>query len=435
MSRPIQSADFDSYPLQARQFAQAHLEILNSLPFPLAAAVVRQIARYDWLFPAERQELAGQLELLAGTPAPPAIASFAHVTLSPNASRLADTPWARDPGAISEALTSDLWATGQIDNYRAAAASLPRAEHGFVASAPRLVMVAISPECTLASPDQVLFERLRPNGCVFTNVHSAATLDPLLQAVHARATAHPSSYGHWYVDGDASLAPAPAFDRVEAGTAPVVLDYASLHDARRNVLSLMMAVIEGKPIHYAGMPDFLRNYEETQPGPEALRTRLFHLTPEDLGLATPNPSPAADLLAHFQVEVLGEGSGTQIYSTVFIQWIAREILRRAQPTTLVLRFTPRSTQVPLDQADQLLVGGKTPSFDQQGSLVDADIGTFYTWLNLQRLPGAEQSSFLAWHQGSSTAFVAGPAVTRGVVSTTQISMEDLLTMLNGAAKT
>jgi hypothetical protein len=434
MSRPIQSADFDSYPPQARQFGQEHLEVLNGLPFPLASAVLRQICRYDWLFPAEQQELAGQLQLLAATPTPPAVAAFARITLSPNGAKLADTAWARDPVAISETLTADLWATGQIDNFRAAASELPRAEQTFTPSAPRLVAVAISSECTTSSADQILFERLRPNGCVFTNVHADSTLDPLFAALKKRASAHPSPYGHWYVDGDAALAPAQPFDRIAEGTAPVVLDYSSLHDARRNLLALMNAVIQGKPVQYPGMPDFLRRYEETQPGPEALRTRLFHLTPDDLGIAPAHPSPAADLLAHFQCEVLGQGSGTQIYSTVFIQWVAREILRRAQPTTLLLRFTPRSTQLPLDQADQLLAGNKNPPSDPQGSLVDADMGTFYTWLNLQRLPGAEQSSFLAWHQGSSTAFLAGPTITRGVASSTPVNIEDLLGMLNAGAK-
>lgn len=434
MSRPIQSADFDSYPPQARSFAQQHLQELNGLPFPLASAVLRQICRYDWLFPAEQQELAAQLDLLGATPQPPAVAAFARITLSPNAAKLADTAWARDPVAISETMTADLWATGQIDAFRAAAGGLPRPERVFVSSAPRLVAVAISAECKTSSTDQVLFERLRPSGCVFTNVHTESTFDPLLTALKTRASAHPSAYGHWYVDGDTALAPAQPFDRIAEGTAPVVLDYASLHDARRNLLALMNAVIQGKPVQYPGMPDFLRKYEETQPGPEALRTRLFHLTPDDLGIAPAHPSPAADLLAHFQCEVLGEGSGTQIYSTVFIQWVAREILRRAQPSTLVLRFTPRTTQVPLDQADQLLAGNKNPPSDPKGSLVDADMGAFYTWLNLQRLPGAEQASFLAWHQGSPTAFVAGPSVTRGVASSSPVSIEDLLAMLNGSAK-
>ena len=432
MSRPIQTADFDAYPPQARQFAQAHIEVLNGLPFPLAAAILRQISRYDWLFPVERQELEGQMQMLTGNSE--AVAPFARITLSPAVAALAGTAWASDPVTTHETLTADLWATGQIDSFRAAASALPHAQPAVAPAVPRLVLVVISPECTVSGPDQMLFERLRPYGCVFNHVHPDAKIESLFEALSARASAHPAAFGHWYIDGDRSLMSAPPFARVEAGSAPVVLDYASLHGARRDVMELMDAAIQGKPARFAGMPESIRKYEETQPGPEALRTRLSHLSPEDLGLAVAHPTPTADLLAHFQVELLGQGSGTQLYSTVFIQWIAREILRRAQPTSLMLRFTPRSVQVPLDEAGQLLAGAKGPADDPQGSLVDADMGTFYTWLNLQRLPGAEQSAFLAWHQGSSTAFLAGPAITRGVVSSTQISVDKLLAMLDDTAK-
>jgi hypothetical protein len=34
------------------------------------------------------------------------------------------------------------------------------------------------------------------------------------------------------------------------------------------------------------------------------------------------------------------GSGTQIFSTTFVQWAARECLRRAQPETIVLHYAP-----------------------------------------------------------------------------------------------
>jgi len=47
------------------------------------------------------------------------------------------------------------------------------------------------------------------------------------------------------------------------------------------------------------------------------------------------------VLNRFQLSVLTEGSGTQIYSTTFVQWAARELLRRAQPLTLLARFAPR----------------------------------------------------------------------------------------------
>ena len=50
------------------------------------------------------------------------------------------------------------------------------------------------------------------------------------------------------------------------------------------------------------------------------------------------------LLNRFGVSLLTEGSGTQIFSTTFVQWAAREVLRRAQPVTLLARFAPRQRE-------------------------------------------------------------------------------------------
>ena len=50
-------------------------------------------------------------------------------------------------------------------------------------------------------------------------------------------------------------------------------------------------------------------------GPEALRTLMAQLRPEDIGLSGAAEEAA---LNHFQVSVLTEGSGTQIFSTTFV---------------------------------------------------------------------------------------------------------------------
>ena len=80
-------------------------------------------------------------------------------------------------------------------------------------------------------------------------------------------------------------------------------------------------------------------------GPEELRTRLAHLTPADLGVA----GIGDPVLDRFQLKLFTEGSGTQIFSTTFAQWTAREVLRRAQPYTLVVRFAPRQRQQPMNE--------------------------------------------------------------------------------------
>lgn len=56
-------------------------------------------------------------------------------------------------------------------------------------------------------------------------------------------------------------------------------------------------------------------------GPEQLRTLLAHMKPTDIGLGAPS---ADDVLRHFQMTLLTEGAGTQIFATTFVQWAAHE---------------------------------------------------------------------------------------------------------------
>ena len=71
-------------------------------------------------------------------------------------------------------------------------------------------------------------------------------------------------------------------------------------------------------------------------------------------------------------------------------------LRRAQPLTLLVRFAPRQRE---KQMNELLAEHqRPPDLDAQGSLIDGDMGAYYTWLNQQRLPGEEKSAFLAWFE-------------------------------------
>src|SRR5262249_45234803 len=64
-------------------------------------------------------------------------------------------------------------------------------------------------------------------------------------------------------------------------------------------------------------------------GPEALGTILAQMRPADLGLTGEGNRPREAVLDRFAVSLLTEGSGTQIFSTSFAQWAAREALRRA----------------------------------------------------------------------------------------------------------
>jgi len=64
--------------------------------------------------------------------------------------------------------------------------------------------------------------------------------------------------------------------------------------------------------------------------------------------------------------------------------------------------------------------------DAPGSLIDADMGAFYMWLDQQRLSGAEEASFLIWFEDQHEAFVVSPSLPRNTESNSRVDMHWLL---------
>jgi hypothetical protein len=158
-------------------------------------------------------------------------------------------------------------------------------------------------------------------------------------------------------------------------------------------------------------------------GSEAFRSLLARMRPEDLGMHD-NGNP---VLSRFELSLMTEASGTQIFSTTFVQWGAREALRRAQPLTLLARFSLRQRERPMNE---LLAEAKgKPELDPQGSVIDADMGAYYTWLNQQRLAGADQSGFLAWFEGGTEAVAIGPKFKRAFVSEAPVTLADIVSQV------
>jgi hypothetical protein len=245
---------------------------------------------------------------------------------------------------------------------------------------------------------QPVFRKLRAHGAYLSHIKAENGLKQLLDLATARAKAHPVAYGHWYIDGGQEADHDPALTCVS---------YNALAPARSLLLRKMRAHIE-RP----GM------------GPEELRSLLAEMHPADLGLGKGQDA----ILDRFQIKLLTEGSGTQIFSTTFAQWAAREALRRAQPLTLLVRFAPRQRQKPMNEL--LSVSAGHEELDPIGSLIDADMGAYYNWLNMQRLPGAEQSSFIVWFEGHSQALAIGPSTPRGTESITEIALGDVFSWMN-----
>jgi hypothetical protein len=217
----------------------------------------------------------------------------------------------------------------------------------------------------------------------------------LLSAVAKRAAAHPAPYGHWYIDGGSGAA--------IAGSNVAQISYGALSPARAALQSRMQSI-----------------YEASVFDPEAFRTMLARTRPEEIGLNSGGDA----VLNRFALSLLTEGSGTQVFATTFVQWAAREAFRRAQPLTLFARFAPRQREKPMNEL--LAEAQRKPELDPQGSLVDADMGAYYTWLNQQRLPGADKAAFLVWFEDHDEAVAIAPSLARGKRNDSPIAMSDLI---------
>ncbi|GAC1416475.1 MAG: hypothetical protein NVSMB62_06160 [Acidobacteriaceae bacterium] len=402
----LQAADLAGYPAQGRALATEHLALLRELPFPYLVVVLRELIGFDWKLPAERQRLVGHMEYLARLDSTNRVAlmlGFASLKVDGGLLR---SRWASNPAATLEQLTAWLWSSHQMDGFRQAADAFATAMSEAVPPGmprqPRLGVVVLG-QGVVRSPIP-LFRKLRPRGVYLQHVQPERGMEILLDEVQRRAQAsavspHDSdAFVHWYIDGGA----------VEAAPAATQISYAALQPARQRLLQRTQQAIES-----GGM------------GPERLRSMLAQLRPGDIGLPG-GDGVGNDVLSHFQMSLLTEGSGTQIFSTTFVQWAARECLRRAEPETLMLRYAPRQQQQPMNV---MLSGGAASALDPEGSLVDADMGAYYTWLNLRRLTGADQMRFLVWFEGHGEALVVGPGLPGGTTSDSAMDMQGVLKLL------
>ncbi len=396
----LKPEQFNGYPPEAKKLVLDNLRALQRLPLSFLPGLLREVIEYDFKFPAERRSLDKELANLRSLS--PELAqqwfqAFAQIRMSSN---LEHFDWVNSPAQFVEQLSAHLWTTHQLDAFRTAAIAYAERLRAAVPPeppppVPRLGISVIGQG--MAEHNEPLFRKLRAQGVYFSRIKPENGLPKLLEAVAARAKAHPVPYGHWYVDGGEEAAHDPAL---------TLVSYRALEPARTALLAKMQAQVE-RP----GM------------GPEALRTMMAQVRPADLGFTKAGDA----VLDRFEVKLLTEGSGTQIFSTSFAQWAAREALRRAQPLTLLVRFAPRQRQKPMNE--MLFAKSDAVELDPAGSLIDGDFGAYYNWLNQQRLPGAEQSSFLVWFENHSAALAISPSLPRGTESNTAADMRELLTLM------
>ncbi|UWZ86588.1 hypothetical protein [Occallatibacter riparius] len=398
LPRDLKAESFAGYPSQAKTLAVAYLDALRKLPLAFAPSLLRQLMDYDYSFPVERSVIDDEMRTLSSlsdSEHKDWFRDFSAISLS---SSLENFDWINLPRQFVEQQAAYLWSTHQLDAFRKAALDygdrLAKSRHVEPVAMQRLGIAVAGRG--VATYDAPLFRKLRQHGTRFTQVNPDGALQTLLSAVEQRARNSSAAYAHWYVDGGAAMAHAPEI---------ACISYESLAPLRGSILKKMQTEI-GQP----GM------------GPEELRTRLAKMTPADLGMGATDP-----VLSRFQMKLFTEGSGTQIYSTTFAQWTSREVLRRAQAVTLMVRYAPRQRQRPMNE----LLSGKQgeAELDPSGSLLDADMGAYYHWIDQQRLPDAEHSAFIAWFEGHGEGVAIGPAMPRGAESHAPIEMSKLLSLV------
>lgn len=399
LPRDLKVSSFAHYPPEARRLASDHLEGLRRLPLSFAPSLLRELIDYDYRFPVERltvEKQLGRLTALTDAQVSDWFGKFAAISLSRD---LEDLDWVNAPSQFVEKETAYLWSTHQLDAFRSAAKEygdrLDKIDKAEPLPMQRLGIAVIGRG--VSTWNAPIMRNLRKQGTYFSNLQAGGGLAALLSSVEKRAERSPVSYAHWYVDGGT---PSAHSSRITC------VSYDALSPVRNALLKRMQSEIE-RP----GM------------GPEELRTMLAGLSPTDL-----NMEKVSDpVLSRFELKLFTEGSGTQIYSTTFAQWTAREALRRAQPLTLLVRYAPRQRQRPMNE---LLSGSHAEvDLDPAGSLVDAEMGAYYHWIDQQRLPEADRSAFIAWFEDHGDAVAIGPSMPRGTESRSALSMEKLLSIL------
>jgi hypothetical protein len=391
---------FSSYPPLGREVAMREIDLLRQLPLSYVPLLLREISAYDWHCPPERREVDAQFVYLRGLSQPQlqdAMKQFAALQLSPEMERI---DWINSPLDFSEKLSAELWSTGQISAFRVAAIELLNRVHIAVPAPsptiPRRVLIVLGEG--VDKNGYKLFHKLRSQGTYFSRVNPQDGLRSLMDYIEERAEQHPAPFAHWYVDGDKLLH--------NFGPGIEVLAYGEMESLRAHVAAIMRGqLLQGQ-------------------GSEVRRSGLARLSPADFGLDASGPNAVMD---RFKISVLADGSGTQFFSTTFVQWSLRELLRRAQPTTVLARFAPRMTE---SSMNAILAGDAKPiAFDPQGALIDADMAAYYTWINLMRLTGAQEAAFLAWFENHNEALVVSPALSRNSQSGHEVTIPELLGLL------
>jgi hypothetical protein len=390
------AASFDLYPKTAREFAVEHLPLLQRLPLAVCPSFLQQIQNLDTSFPAEQDTLRRQCDLLQNL-APDRYAALAAPLDSLSIPKsLVTMDWVHAPAAFITELTAHLWSSGQVNQFRAGTSALFAVIPSREDTTHRLVFVVLGQGAQVESGKAL--RKLSKCGVLLNSLKAETAFQDIQSAMAEHAARATAPYASWYIDGGTISA-----EMASRLPTTVAVSYPGLAKLRERVLERMQAGLTSG-----------------SGGAEQMRTRLTSTSPNDVGAAEITRDP---ILQRFYTELFTESSGPQIFSTSFVQWAGREIARRAQPQTLLLRYALRQSHRDLNE---MVASAQMLSFDPQGSFRDAEMGAYYNWIEMQRITAPGKLTFVAWVEDHPFAVIVGANSPAGTVCSTPMILAQAL---------
>jgi hypothetical protein len=369
--------------------------LIARLPVTMRPTLHQQLARWQWLFPYERNRLKEFLEGVDSfqpaafdTLTQPLRALEVKMGVARwNFSETGDTLENASQLARSEYYTEWRHSVQQISDEIEAAARkrTPPAQRQ-----PSL-LVLILPASLPIDPGSAWKAWQGRGQLIRISAGAASVSEQLLAGSHGIAGLAAQQGGSdgsclWFIDAEDKLN-----GMVNSSAAACRLNYRTLHAFRDRFLAAVNTIpknIEATDLTLAEVRR--QNWEQWWPAECGDDPRL----------------------RNFIIDLFLSGNGALIFSNAFVEWAASEALRRARPQVVVARFGMRPKPKPFTGIaifeNQQRINALPDVDDPEGSAIDAQILARYIWLAASRYPEYEQAHCLCISESLNSAWLIAP---------------------------
>jgi hypothetical protein len=406
-----------SFAREARLLIENHRQLLVESPSAFRPLLIRQLRSWEGLFPPERESLTWMMSALARQTAEQRQGLFKNIEAI-QLPELADLDLLFDEEKLLERCLRHFKKNGTYQTWRLAVNDvfqiLTSGLESQRSSRPKLVMAILGEGTgraqTVEDSDQrylsYFWNHLQPLGTLFARIDGEPgdrfACAPLFTLF--RKHLGMPQIRTWAIETGTELKPG------NADHAPTWFSFEHLKPVMERVTRKMADEM------LAGVT-----------GPEALYAKLTDFKMDELGL----PDYDDLRIRKFIEQVIVSGSGALVINNSFAEWTALQALRRVEPDLLVVRFGARRRFVPLRQLDPFGPGSQGLEPEDAGeSLQDADVLTYYVWLETRKNPRYRDSTyFLIYLEGSRAGLLLGPAIRKDHTIRESVTSQDLVATL------